>query len=138
MRTQWLLWCSCLALAASNAWAGTLEVSLHNDTREQVRALWIAPAGSEEWRRVELAEGGLATGREQRLRWQRPAGEGCVYDLRVDLRRGWNFLHRGADFCRYDSYRLSRYLRGVGPGRPVALRDERVRAQVGVAAKPED
>ncbi|WP_141233569.1 hypothetical protein ABU614_19140 [Lysobacter firmicutimachus] len=111
-------------------------MSLFNDTAQSVRELWIAPAGSEEWRRIALPLSGLAAGAEQTLRLSAPPG-GCVFDLRFDLRRGWNFLHRGVDFCRFDTYRLGRYLRGKSPPRPVALRDERPRVQ-GVAAQPAD
>lgn len=137
MRAQWLLWCSCLVLAASNARAESLAVSLLNDTAQSVREVWIAPAGSEEWRRIALPLSGLAAGAEQRLRLDAPPG-GCVYDLRFDVRRGWNFLHRGADFCRFDSYRLGRYLRGASPRRPVALREERPRMRAEMASQAAD
>lgn len=137
MRALWLSCCSFLILAASNAGAESLTVSLRNDTAQSVREVWIAPAGSEEWRKIALPVRGLGAGAEQTLRLQAPPG-GCVYDLRFDLRRGWNFLHRGADFCRFDSYRLGRYLRSVSPRWPVALRDERPRMRAGAASQPGD
>jgi hypothetical protein len=84
-------------------------LDLVNTAPSSLTAFAVAPAGSGEWREVQLGDAPLQGGGDSATVAIR--GEGCLRDLRSTFRDGRVLVQRDFDVCRYRSYHTGQYLR---------------------------
>lgn len=118
----------CLLLAGSTAVSATpRHLILVNDGPRRISAVHSAVPGSNEWRSVLIAGGGLSGGGDaETLKME--TGPGCLSDLRIAFAGNHQLIVRAFNVCRY---------RGLRAGTAWRLGHAQQRAQAIIATKDE-